>query len=71
VVGVAVTRAISRVVDASEEQRLVADRQLIEPRECRGHHDVAFDQVAGTAHVGDRGTVAKRTRLVAHVVKGA
>ena len=66
---VGVTVFVAHVVDATEEEGLVTDRQLIQAVQRGAHDDVAFDEVAGAAHVRHRRAVAQRSRLVAHVVE--
>jgi hypothetical protein len=70
VVFVDATRFIRRVVDPTEEEWLIADRQLIETVQRRTHDDVALDEVARATHVRHGRTVAERPGLIAHVIKG-
>ena len=58
-VGVAFAVAVRLVVDASKEQWLVTDGQLVEPVQGRPHNDIAFDEVTGSAHIGDGSAIAE------------
>ena len=59
------------VVDATEEERLVAYGELVEAVQRRSHDDVALDEVAGTAHVRHGSAVAKFAGSLAHVIECA
>jgi hypothetical protein len=70
VVFVDATGFVGCVVNSAKEEWLVADRQLIETVQGRAHDHVSFHEVARATHVRHGRTVAKRSRLVAHVIKG-
>ncbi len=70
VVGVAGSVGLVEVVDATEEEGLVADGQLVESVQGRAHDHVALHQVTGAAHVGHGGRIAQGAGLGAHVVQG-
>ena len=69
VVIVALTHLIGRVINASEEQWLVTDCELIEAVQRRAHDHVTFDEVASPAHIRNGSTVAQRTGFVTHVIE--
>ena len=70
VIGVAGSVGAVEVVDAPEEEGLVADRQLVEAVQGGAHDDVALHEVARAAHVRHGRRVAQGTGLIAHVVEG-
>ncbi len=59
VIRVAATVAIRLVVDATKEEGLIADGELIEPVKGGSHHHVALHEVARAAHVRYRGAIAQ------------
>jgi hypothetical protein len=69
VVLVALPHLVGCVINASEEQGLVADRELIEAVQCSAHDHVTFDEVAGAAHIRNGCTVAQRAGFVTHVIE--
>jgi hypothetical protein len=70
VVLVDATPLIGGVVDATEEERLVADGQLVQAMQRRTHDHVTFDEVARATHVRHRGAVTEGPGLVTHVIEG-
>jgi hypothetical protein len=69
VIVVALTHLIGRVVNATKEQWLVADGELIEAMQRRPHDNVTFNEVTGTAHIRNGRAVAKRASFVTHVIE--
>ncbi len=66
---VAIPVAVGLVIDAAEEQWLVANGELVESMQRGAHDDVAFDEIPSTAHVGDGSAVAQRACTLAHLIE--
>ena len=69
VIGVARAVTVGLVVNATEEERLVTNGELVETMQRRPHHDVAFHEVTGTAHVRHGCAVTQRACALAHVIE--
>ena len=59
VIDVARAKSVGVVVDASKEQGLVANRQLVEAVQRGAHDNVTLDEVTRAAHVRHGRTITK------------